>query len=189
MKPEELKRLKEKFEQLRSKQNEVLNIQKEIELLKESKEVKRYLNLLEILNEKTTGRNAGIGEFTDKKMINIALRYIDITPDEEIYVYLGTYKYNNEIDIEHGSSDIPVSRTNQSADYVLYQKLESKNDDSVQIPYAKASEFEKTHKIIIPKNVASRERYFYELQSEYFETMVLKSPEEAKEKVNRLIKK
>ena len=42
-------------------------------------------------------------------------------------------------------------------------------------------------KIIILENV-SRQRYFYELQSEYFETMILESPEKAMIKVNKLIK-
>ena len=55
--------------------------------------------------------------------------------------------------------------------------------------YKKADEFESTHKIIFPQNVASKQRYFYDLQSEYFETMVFESPEKAKEKVNRLIRK
>ena len=40
-----------------------------------------------------------------------------------------------------------------------------------------------------PQNVANKQRYFYNLQSEYFETMVFESPEKAKEKVNRLIRK
>ena len=112
-----------------------------------------------------------------------------ITPDEEIYVYMGSYKYNNEIDIIHGSHDIPVSRANDDADYVVYQNLEAKYYETVQIPYLKADEFESTHKIIIPQNVVSRQRYFYDLQSEYFETMIFESPEKAKEKVNRLIRK
>lgn len=189
MKNEELKVLKEKVNQLQAKRNEVLNLQKEKALLEESEEVKRYLNLLDILYEKTSGRNTGIDKFTDREIINIALGEINLTPNEDIYVYLGTYKYNNEVDIVHGSYDIPVSRSNHDADYILYQKLESKYCDSVQIPYKKAFEFEKTHKIIILQNVASRQRDFYDLQSEYFETMVFESPEKAKEKVNRLIRK
>ena len=46
-----------------------------------------------------------------------------------------------------------------------------------------------THKIIIPQNVVNRQRYFYNLQSKYFETMIFESPEKAKEKIIRLIKK
>ena len=186
MKIEELKELKEKVEQLIKKRNEVLEIQEEIKKLEETDEIKKYLNLLNLF---TTGRNTGIEKFTNKKIIDIAVSNTTITPDEEMYVYIGTYKYNNEIDIVHGSCDILVSRNDHKANYVLYQNLEAKYYETVQIPYTKADEFESTHKIIFPQNVANKQRYFYDLQSEYFETMVFESPEKAKEKVNRLIRK
>ena len=189
MKIEELNELKEKVNQLIKEREKVLKIQDEIKRLEETEEIKRYLNLLDLLEEKTTGINNGIENYTNKKIIDIALYNTKITPDDEIYVYLGTYKYSDEIDIVHGSNDIPVSRTNLNANYVLYQNIEAKNYETVQIPYAKADEFESTHKIIIPQNVANRQRYFYNLQSEYFETMIFESPEKAKEKINRLIKK
>ena len=117
------------------------------------------------------------------------MRDTTITPDDEIFIYMGTYKYSDEIDIVHGSNDIQVSRTNRDANYVLYQNLEAKYYEFVQIPYAKADEFEKNHKIIVPQNVVSSQKYFYDLQREYFETMVSESPLKAKEKVNRLIRK
>ena len=189
MKSEELKQLKEKVEQLKKERDKVLEIQEEIKRLEKNEKVKRYLELLDLFEEKTIGTNAGIDKYTDKKIINIALSNTKITPDDEIYVYLGTYKYNNEIDVVHGSHDIPVSRADRNANYVLYQNLESKYYESVEIPYEKADEFEMTHKIIIPKNVVSRQRYFYDLQFDYFETMILESPEKAKEKVNKLIEK
>lgn len=189
MKSEELKQLKEKVEQLKKERDKVLEIQEEIKRLEKNEKVKRYLELLDLFEEKTIGINAGIDKYTDRKIINIALNNTKITPDDEIYVYLGTYKYNDEIDVVHGSHDIPVSRADRNANYVLYQNLESKYYESVEIPYEKADEFEMTHKIIIPKNVVSRQRYFYDLQFEYFETMILESPEKAKEKVNKLIEK
>lgn len=189
MKIEELNELKEKVKYLIKERDKVLEIQEEIKRLEETDEIKRYLCLLDLLQEKTTGRNTGIEKYTDKKIINIAVGNTKITPDEEIYVYIGTYKYSDEIDIVHGSYDIPVSRANHDANYVLYQNIEAKYCETVQIPYSKADEFESTHKIIIPKNVVSRQKYFYDLQSEYFETMIFNSPEKAKEKVYRLIKK
>ena len=74
------------------------------------------------------------------------------------------------------------------ADYVLYQDIESKYLE-VKIPYEKANEFEKTHKIIIPPSVISGTKYFYNIQFEYFKTMILESPKVAKRKINKLIKK
>ena len=189
MKSEELVKLKERVQQLKQERDKVLSIQGEIEKLEETEEVKKYLELLDLYEEKTTGRNTGIENYTDKKIIDIALRDTTITPDDEIFIYMGTYKYSDEIDIVHGSNDIQVSRINRDANYVLYQNLEAKYYEFVQIPYAKADEFEKNHKIIVPQNVVSSQKYFYDLQREYFETMVFESPLKAKEKVNRLIRK
>lgn len=189
MKSEDLKKLKERVKQLQTKRNEVLEIQKEISELEETEGVKRYLELQDILQEKTTGRNTGFDRFTDEKLISIALGEINIIPDEEIYVYIGTYKYNREIDIVHCSNDVLVSRNNRDADYVIYQNLESKYNGIIEVPYKEADEFETNHKIIFPQNVVSREAYFYKLQAEYFETMILESPEIASIKINKLIKK
>lgn len=189
MKIEELNELKEKVNQLQKARDKVLEIQAEIKKLEETEEIKSYLSLLDLLEEKTTGKNTGIEKYTNKKIINIAIHDTKITPDDEIYVYLGTYKYNNEVDVVHGANDISVSRKNHDANYVLYKNLEVKDYETVQVPYEKADEFESTHKIIIPQNVASKQRYFYDLQSEYFETMIFESPLKAKEKVKRLIKK
>lgn len=189
MKQEELKKLKERFEKLQAKRDEVLEIKKEVTELEELEVVKRYLELKKSLKEKTTGRNTGFDKFTDEELVTIALGNTDITPAGEVYVYLGTYKYNCEIDIVHCPSDIPVSRLSPDADYVVYQDLESKYIDSIRVPYRETTEFEASHKIIYPKNVLSREKYFYDVQSEYFETMILESPEKAVNKINRLIKK
>lgn len=189
MKSEELKKLKKRVQQLKQERDKVLSIQSEIKKLEETEEVRKYLELLDLYEEKTTGRNTGIETYTDKKIIDIALGDTTITPDEDIYVYIGTYKNNNEIDIIHGSNDFSVSRANRDADYVVYQNLESHYWETIEIPYAKADEFEANHKIIVPQNVASRQRYFYDLQREYFETMISESPEKAKEKVKKLIRK
>ena len=185
---EELHMLKDRFEELKKKRDDVLNIQKEIAILKETKEVKKYLNLLEVLNQKTSGRNAGIDKFSDRKIVDIVLNEIKVTPDEDIYVYIGTFKYNDEFDAVHSSYDIPVSRDDVSANYVLYKKIESSYYDEVQIPYNRVKDFEDTHNIIIPQNVTNRERYFYELQLEYFRTAILKSPEEAFQNIQRILK-
>ena len=71
MKIEELQELKEKVEQLIKKRNEVLEIQEEIKKLEETNEIKKYLNLLNLFQEKTTGRNNGIKNYTNKKRIDI----------------------------------------------------------------------------------------------------------------------
>lgn len=105
---------------------------------------------------------------------------------------MGTYKYNNEMDIIHAPNDIRVNRNDKDADYVVYYNLEARAhsfEGHVEIPYSKADEFELAHKIIVPKNVISRESYFYDLQEEYYETVILESEDKAIERINKLVKK
>ena len=149
MKNEDLKNLKEILEQLQDKKDEILELKKEIAELEKNTEVKKYLNLLDTLEEKKSKQNKEFENFSDSKLVAIALKKINITPDEEIYVYLGTYKYNDEIDVIHGANDILVSRLNPKADYVRYQNLEAIYDGIIEVPYNQAAEFEETHKIII----------------------------------------
>lgn len=189
MKEEELIKLKEEVLYLKEKRDKVLKIQEEIKRLENTEEVKRYLDLLDIFAKNTTGRNTGIDKYTDDNIINIALNSTKITPDDEIYVYLGTYRYNDEVDIIHGTYDIPVSRYDCKASYDLYQNIESKDDESIQIPSKESYKFEITHNIIVPLNVANRKEFFYDLQREYFKTMIFESPQKAKEKVKKLIRK
>lgn len=189
MKKEELEKLKKTVKSLQDKKSEIISIREEIIALEELDDVKKYLSLLNLLSEKTSGRNSDIDSYDDRQIVNLALKQVELTPDEKIYVYLGTYKYNHETDIVHGSGDILVARTNHDADYVLYQSLETKYDETIQIPYNESNEFEATHKVIFPQDGICRQKYFYELQSEYFETMVFKSPLEAMQKINKLIKK
>lgn len=188
MKNEDLKKLRESFIELQAKRDNVLSIKREILELENNSIVKRYMKLQEELEEKTTGRNTGFDNYTDEDLIRITFNEIEIEPDQDIYVYLGTFKYNNECDIVHGSSDIEVSRTCADADYILYGNLELRYNSEIEIPYSRADEFEKTHKIIYPKNVASKYRYFYELQIEYFKTMILETPEKANNKIKELVK-
>lgn len=189
MKNDELKKLKLKVKQLMKKRDDILKIKKEISSLEQTTEVKKYLYLLSLLEEETDKRNKNIDEYTDEKIINISLSNTEITPDADIFVYLGTFKYDNEADIIHGPSTIAVSRDNHDADYVLYQNLEAKSYETIQIPYDKVDEFESKHKIIIPNNITNKQKYFYDLQFEYFKTIVFESPEKAYEKINKLLKK
>ena len=104
---------------------------------------------------------------------------------------MGTYKYIHEVDIVHAPHDIRVNRNDKDADYVVYFNLEARThsfDGTIEIPYSNANEFESTHKIIVPKNVISRESYFYDLQEEYYETVILESEDKAIEKINKLVK-
>lgn len=177
MKNEEVKKLKEEFNKLKIKRDEVIAISKEIEELEKNEIVKRYLELQKKLDEKTTGINSGYDSFTDEELISTVLENIHITPDSDVYVYLGSYKYNGE------------SSSSDDADYALYHNLEAKYDEILGIPNNKRAEFENSHKIIMPNNILNSKTYFYNLQIEYFKFIVLESLEMANDKINKLIKK
>ena len=187
MKEQELKALKETYEQLKTKRDEVNAIKKEIKELEETEEVKKYFQLKNDLKVKTSGGDTNIDCFDDKQLITIAVSSIDITADEEVYVYLGSYKYNYEMDIEHGSSDYPVKRNSPEVDYVEYGVLGSKYNDTIVVPKKELELVRRNHKIIYPEDAVSNERYFYDLQNEYFEAMILKTPEEAEAMINKLV--
>lgn len=188
MNKEELLELKNEFIKLQDKRNEMINLMIKIEEQKEKPEVKKYLELIELFQEKTNKLN-NFYKKTDDELLSLVLSKTKITPSKEIYVYIGTYKYSNEIDIIHSTSDIKVSRYDTNADYVVYYNLEDRYDTRIEIPYSKMKEFESLNNIIFPQNVLSKERYFYELQFEYFKTLILNSEEEANEMINKLIKR
>lgn len=189
MTSEELKKIRDEFKQLKDRRDEILEIQNEIAYLEEKEDVKRYLKLIDLFNEKTLGRNSRLDKLTDEQLITIALSKVEVTSSEQVYVYIGTYKYGCECDIVHGAQDILVDRSNCNADYVVYKNLESRYNETLEVPYKKADDFEKKHTVIFPVNVLNRYKYFYNLQKEYFETMILKSPDEANMMVNKLVKK
>lgn len=99
-----------------------------------------------------------------------------------IYVYLGTYKYTDEIDIVHSSHDISVSYYSPVADYRVYQNIEEWS--SKQIPISKCEQFEKVHTILNPK-VSITRKGFYEIQKDFFIRAIKVNQESAKKMVLR----
>lgn len=189
----ELELLRQNYKKLKEKAEKVVSLAKKIEELKQLPEVKEYLELLTEY-EKITSKfvdKEQIEQKNDSYFIRKAVKQTDITPRNDYYVYMGTYRYTDEIDVVHSPNDIEVSRHNSSADYVAYYNLEAKKYSfnlSVVVPYSKADEFELNHNIIFLKNVINRERHFYDLQDEYFETLILESEEKAIQKINKLVK-
>jgi len=82
-----------------------------------------------------------------------------------LYVYLGTYRYNDEIDIVHGSYDKRVSYDSIDANYRLYRNIEKSSSEQILIN--RCDEFERTHTIINPK-IAFSNKAFYEIQRDFF---------------------
>lgn len=192
MKNEELIKLRENYNELINERNKILALKSKIEELENNSVVKEYLATIAEYEKNKAKHIDPIEQEEDSYFVRVAVSRTDITPRDDYYVYMGTYKYTNEIDIVHAAHDIRVNRDDKDADYVVYSNLEAKSssfDRTIEVPYSKAYEFEKNHKIIVPENVFSRDSYFYKLQEEYYETAILESDDKAIEKVNKLVKK
>lgn len=190
----ELQQLRDKYNSLIEEKERLIYLSNKIKELKKLPVIQEYLESTkeykQIRSKDYT--NDGLENQPNSYFVRNAFSHLDITPRNDYFVYMGTYRYTTEVDIEHGANDIEVSRNDKSADYVIYYNLEARThsiDSSVIIPYSEADKFESTHKIIFPKNTLIKEKYFYDLQDEYYETAILESQEDAINKINKLVRK
>lgn len=181
MNEELLFKIKENLEQEKKRLGEEIEKNKRIKELMSDKSIKEFLDL--------TGLKYEIGS-TKRKATNDIIesmyyKYLYLINDDEtneLYVYMGTYKYTDEIDIVHGSHDIRVPYDSIDANYRLYRNIEKTSSEQVLI--RNCAEFEKTHIIINPK-VAFSEKTFYEIQKQFFIRAIKDSQESAKRMVLR----
>ena len=110
------------------------------------------------------------------------LHEIDEKDSNGIYVYLGTYKYTDEIDIVHSPHDIRVPYDSPVADYRVYQNIEE--CFSKQIPILRCEQFEKERTILNPK-VPITSKGFYDIQKDFFIRAIKVNQESAKKMVLR----
>ena len=189
MKPEEMNLLRKRYYDLKGQKEKIMKVKMELLELEKSSEVQRYL---ELVGEYQEIRDEGIADIENKDddfFIRRAINFSKITPTNDIYVYIGAYKYNYETDIIHGASDYLVGRGDVTADYFVYYNLEAKRYNlnfSIEIPYEEVDKFEGEHKVIYPKKF-DRKAYFYDLQDEYFTTVILESEEKAMSKIKKII--
>lgn len=188
MKPEEMELLRKRYYDLKGQKEKIMKVKMELLKLRKSPKVQRYL---ELVGEYQEIKDEGIADIENKDddfFIRRAINFSKITPTNDIYVYIGAYKYNYETDIVHGASDYLVGRGDATADYFVYYNLEERSRSSVVVPYQEVNEFEENHHIIIPKKFFNRDCYFSHLQEEYFKTIIFESEEQALLKVKKLFK-
>ena len=118
MKKEELELLREKYKSLIRQKEEIIELERKIKLLEKLPEVKEYIEAINLYNEKTYKKN-NMEKKDNSYFINRVINTHKITPTNDIYVYIGTYKYSDEIDIVHCSNDILVDRNNNKAASVV----------------------------------------------------------------------
>lgn len=181
MKEALLIKIREDLEKEKRKISEYNEKNRRIKELMKNKDVNKFLTL--------TGLTYQVGNtkkmVTDDIISSIYYKYLyQIGDDEtnEIYVYMGTYKYSDEIDIVHGSSDIRVSYDSPNASYRLYRNIEKSSSEQIRIN--NCEEFERTHTIINPR-VIFYDKTFYEIQRDFFIRAVKVNQESAKKFVLR----
>lgn len=152
---------------------------KRIKKLEKNRYVREYLSLVGLSNTK----QKFITDTDDEIISQIYGKHIHRIDERDtngIYVYLGTFRYSDEIDIVHSSCDIRVKYDDDRADYRLYQDLEQLASLVVNIKDCKA--FEENNTIINP-NGYFKSREYYKIQKEFFITAVKKGQETARRRI------
>ena len=185
MKNKTLELIKKECEQEKEEQKELKKKYDRKLKLEENKWVKEYLQLCEELSNVHFLQERL--NYTDTEILIRVFRShcVEIGQSRrdktgylnDIYVYIGTYMRNNTVDIEHGSNDYEVNRDSKKADYRLYRSLEDEFDIQ-RVHIANCDEFERKHKVIIPKTLLLDSKY-YEIQKEFIELCVKHGQEEA----------
>ena len=181
MKDELLIKIREDLEEEKRKLTEYNNRNKRIKELVKNEEVKEFLNLTGLTYQPINTKKM----VTDDIIASIYYRYLYQINEEdtnEIYVYMGTYKYSDEIDIVHGSNDIRVSYDAIDANYRLYRNIEKSSSEQVLI--SRCEEFEGKHTIINPR-IAFSDAQFYKIQKDFFIRAVKINQESAKKMLLR----
>lgn len=179
MKEELLTQLKQELQNRKIENQEHNTKIKRMKELEKNPNVKEYINLIKILED-----DLNLINISDKKLIlsyySYYLREIREDDTNKIYVYLGTFEYNNEIDIVHGSRDFRVKDDSEDADYKVYRNIES--DYSMDIPIEKCEEFEKNNIIIRPKTYLNGKEY-YNIRDDFFIKAIKTNQEIAKKMI------
>lgn len=183
MKNEELENMRFEYNQLLNTRKELIDKLEKIKQLEETEEVKNYLKLREELKNDKEYTCNNLVNSSEADLIGRCISRVGISVTNNIYVHVGTYKYNLETDIVHGSYDLSVSRNDESAIYSQYKNLELRDfEGTVTIPISKREEFEKNNFIIYPKT-HFKDKFFYELQIEFFKDAIEHNQQYALNKV------
>ena len=157
-----------------------------LEELKQDSKVQEYINLLKIYKNDEIKHI----EYTKQYEINAIIRiYQDylrknkVSSTNDIYVYLGTFKYswNDYID---DYSNLHTKRNDKDAYKREYWNIEQ--EKKVEISIDEVDKFEQENIIIYPEKILEAKYYFKEIQKEFFIDAIKTNQEEA---VKRLVKK
>lgn len=168
----------EEYKKLTEKNKEINKKRKRLSKLMQHRLVKEYIKLYNEVNA-FDGINAFHKQNYKSALTQSFRRFeYNIKETNGIYVYLGTFKYTDEVDIVHGEHDDRVNRDDPKADYSLYRNIENHNlQEDVKIK--DRDEFERTHTIICGKNQCFPDMEYWKIQEEFYELVIKKGQEVA----------
>lgn len=169
--------LSEAYKKWTRRKNHWMELQKRLDELAETDEVKEYLKLQKELDE------CGFGvDYSNLNVVEKALvaAFFQGT-DEDTYVYMGSYYYPF-----YGNLDIEYRSLQARVDWCDGNVICNTEDEAL--------EFENTHTIIHPPKDEMKDRlsyleFFDNLRLKYYETLLESSKEDADEMIAQYVKK
>ncbi len=160
MKEEVYRRLKINYQQRMEDKKNLELLQQELEALKNTKEVKRYLELLKVEHLQIP---------SEYSIISNLIPEVEMEYDSLIYVSMGAYqKQLNPYLRDNKLLDFKL------ADYFLYINIESLVDEKRIVPEEKQS-FEEQHIILRGKeylDVVSQYQEYFQMRNLYFQELL-----------------
>lgn len=181
----ELKDIERNYNSLISIKRENVKIQEAIELYEQTPEVRHYLELKQRLENNKGYSFYEIEKLTDDQILEKVLNDLHVSNTNNIYVYMGTYKINNNKN-EDCSEDFLVSYDDTDADYRMYISIElnqSAEDYVKMIPCSQSACFEEENIVLYPIKCVNKTDYYMSIRHLYFQEAIKYGQEKAVEKV------
>ena len=180
MNNEELKHARKKYRKSLKENEKLASIQKEIEELKQTKEVLRYLELMQYENlELKTNEELALRAFDDICS--------DTKDKSDIYVFMGSYQK-----IYGSGADVLSYQKNASwINYNLYWNIETKESKKIYNCNNNIELFEKKHIIIdnkiepLSNNFVDYYKNFQNIHPIYYKALTYTTKEKALNKIKK----
>ena len=180
----ELLKIKEEYDRLVKKRNELKKVKDRMAELEKIKEIQEYIELYK--KYESSCRNALDENLEQKTNFDLACRAVttsNITPTTNIYCYIATCKRNEDGDLEE------VEKYSSNMDVAVFANIESLKSKTYVIP-SELQTFINNNVIIYPQDHSiDGSTCFYYAQEDFFATSVIEGKEKAIEKCKRYAKK
>lgn len=176
MKEEELLKIRERYTELVNLKEEVTKIKENMEELKKVPEVQKYIELYDKLNSWVY---YDVKHADYKHLAESLARSKGVTPTTNIYCYIGTYQYDENMDPDK------IGDFSEDMDFVSFTNIETFKS-SIKVKPEDLQEFVKENIIVSPTELCQDgAMLYYMVQNEYFETCVKEGQDKAIEKCKK----